>query len=259
MKTENSSFIRHPSSFLIGSFLDWLYPPRCRFCKERILGRDEECFCPPCRVKIRLASHPLCHTCGRPFLDAAGEDHLCAVCLAHELHFVQARSWACYPREEDEGHPLREVVQQFKYGRKVSLGKPLGRLMARECHEFFRECSLDAIIPVPLHPKRLRWRGFNQSVLLAREVGRLWQLPMDPFLLRRSKETAPQTQLAEEERRKNVRGAFHVAAENSVKGKSLLLVDDVYTSGATVNECSRTLTRAGAKEVFVLTLARAVW
>ena len=131
--------------------------------------------------------------------------------------------------------------------------------MARGCQEFFRDCSLDGIVPVPLHPKRLRWRGFNQAVLLAREVGREWRLPMDPFVLRRSRNTSPQTQLPEEERRKNVRRAFEIAAEKSVKGKSLLLVDDVYTSGATVNECSRTLMRAGAKEVYVLTLARAVW
>ncbi len=93
---------------------------------------------------------------------------------------------------------------------------------------------------------------------MAREVGRLWQVPMDPFILLRSKETPPQTQLPEEERRKNVRGAFSLDPEKSVEGKVLLLVDDVYTTGATVNECSRTLIRAGAKEVHVLTLARTV-
>jgi ComF family protein len=178
--------------------------------------------------------------------------------LTDEPNFMLARSWACYPREEAD-HPLRGVVQQFKYGRKVSLGKPLGRLMARGCREYFNGCSLDLIVPVPLHPKRLRWRGFNQAVILAREVGRSWGLPMDPFVLARSKETPPQTQLSEEERHKNVRRAFHMSADTGVKAKSLLLVDDVYTSGATVNECSRTLMRAGAREVYVLTLARAVW
>jgi ComF family protein len=130
--------------------------------------------------------------------------------------------------------------------------------MARGCLEFFRGLSLDAIIPVPLHPKRLRWRGFNQAVLLAREVGRSWQVPVDPFILFRSRETPPQTQLDEGERRKNVRGAFALNPAKSVQGKVLLLVDDVYTSGATVNECSRVLTRAGAREVHVLTLARTV-
>ena len=130
--------------------------------------------------------------------------------------------------------------------------------MARGCAEFFPDHSFDTIVPVPLHPKRLRWRGFNQAVLLGREVSRLWRIPMDPFILSRSRETPPQTQLAEEERRRNVRRAFAPNPEKSLEGKSLLLVDDVYTSGATVNECSRALLRAGAKEVHVLTLARTV-
>jgi ComF family protein len=173
-------------------------------------------------------------------------------------HFVQARAWACYPRDELAEHPLRKVVQKFKYGRKVSLGKPLGRLLARGCHEFLNECRPDIILPVPLHPKRLRWRGFNQSVLLARQVSRAYNVPMDPFILLRSRETPPQTQLTEEERRKNMGGAFALNPEKSVADKIVLLVDDVYTSGATVNECSRALKRAGAKAVYALTLARAV-
>jgi ComF family protein len=153
---------------------------------------------------------------------------------------------------------LRKVVQKFKYGRRVSLGKPLGRLLVTGCEEFLRECDVDLIIPVPLHSKRLRWRGFNQSVLLARQVSRVYGVSMDPFVLLRTKETPPQTQLSEDERRKNMRGAFAVNSDRSVDGKRILLIDDVYTSGATVNECSRTLRRAGAKEVYVLTLAHAV-
>jgi ComF family protein len=245
-------------SVRLGWLLDWLYPPRCRYCKESIVGQDEECFCPNCRRKIRLVSHPLCATCGRPFLDSSGDDHLCGACLIRDPYFALARAWACYPREESDEHPLREVVQRFKYGRKVSLGKPLGRWMARGCFAFFQGWPLDVVIPVPLHPKRLRWRGFNQSVILAREVGRLWGFPMDPWMLLRSRETPPQTELSEEERRRNVRRAFSLNPAKSVRGKNVLLVDDVYTSGATVNECSRTLVRAGAKEVRVLTLARTV-
>ena len=149
-------------------------------------------------------------------------------------------------------------MQKYKYGRKVSLGKPLGRLMARGCEEYLREVCADLIVPVPLHAKRLRWRGFNQSLLLAREVGRICQLPVNPFVLQRWKETVAQTQLSERERRRNVRGAFRLHPDLSVKDKTVLVVDDVYTSGATVNECSRTLKKAGAKEIYVLTLARAV-
>jgi len=153
---------------------------------------------------------------------------------------------------------LRQAIQKFKYGRKVSLGKPLGRVLAQGCRHLLEQWKVDVIVPVPLHPKRLRWRGFNQSVLLARQVSAVFHVPVDPFLLKRNIETPPQTQLSEEERRRNVRGAFVVNAEKSVEDRSVLLLDDVYTSGATVNECSRCLKRAGAKEVYVLTLARAV-
>jgi ComF family protein len=130
--------------------------------------------------------------------------------------------------------------------------------MAQGCEEFLRQCHVDLIVPVPLHPKRLRWRGFNQSLLLARQVSCLYEVPTDPFVLNRARETAPQTELAEDERRRNVRGAFATSAEKSLKGKSVLLVDDVYTSGATVNECSRVLIRGGARDVTVLTLARTI-
>lgn len=172
--------------------------------------------------------------------------------------FVSARAWACYPREDSTEDPLRQVVQKFKYGRKVALGKPLGWLMARGCQEYLMHRRVDLIVPVPLHPKRLRWRGFNQSVLLARQVSRAYDLPMDPFIVVRHKETTPQTQLSEAERRRNVRGAFSLRSGKTLHGKTLLLVDDVYTSGATVNECSRVLKQGGAKEVHVLTLARAI-
>jgi ComF family protein len=238
--------------------VDWLYPPRCRACAKTFSGRDAQYFCAPCWAKIQLVRHPMCNACGQPFPDASGEDHTCGLCLERPPHFVRAWAWARYPHEEPEEHPLRQAVQKFKYGRKISLGRPLGRLMARGCSDFLRECPAEIIIPVPLHPKRLRWRGFNQAVLLGRQLARAYGIPMDPFTLRRIKATPPQTQLNEAERRRNVRGVFALAEGRSVEGKSVLLVDDVYTSGATVNECSRTLMRAGAEEVFVVTLVRAV-
>src|SRR6184192_1834240 len=205
--------------------VDWLYPPRCRACRGRIAGRDSEYFCSACWSQIRLVSHPLCTVCGRPFLDASGDDHMCGVCLSRAPRFVSARAWACYPREEIAEDPLRQVVQKFKYGRKVSLGKSLGQLIASSYREFLNEYRADTIIPVPLHPKRLRWRGFNQSVLLARQISHAYKILMDPFVLRRDHETAPQTQLAEDERRKNVRGAFTLNPDRSVDGKNILLVD----------------------------------
>lgn len=242
----------------LGFVVDWIYPPQCRFCKAALFERANDCFCASCLGKIRAVRHPLCPKCGRPYLDAGGEDHLCGSCLSRPPEFDWARAWACYPTDDSERHPLREVLQRFKYGRKLAVGKPLGRIMARECQAFVEGCVIDIIIPVPLHTKRLRWRGFNQALILGREMGRRWLLPVDPFVLLRSQETQPQTQLAEEDRRKNVRGAFSVAPGKAIARKAVLLVDDVYTSGATVNECSRTLRRAGAEKVYVLTLGRAV-
>lgn len=238
--------------------VDWLYPPRCRACSSRIYGSDAEYFCRQCWSQIRTVAHPLCSICGRPFPDGSGDDHVCGLCLSRAPQFDRARAWAYYPREEVGEHPLRRVIQKFKYGRKVSLGKPLGRLMAIGCRDFIEACQIDLIVPVPLHPKRLRWRGFNQSLLLAHQIGRAYEIPVDPFIATRANATPPQTQLTEDERRRNVRGAFALNPEKIVQGKRFLLVDDVYTSGATVNECCRTLKRGGARAVYVLTLARAV-
>jgi ComF family protein len=244
-------------SHRLGRWLDWLYPPRCRFCREAT-PRAEDCFCSACLAEIRVIDCPVCTVCGRPFLDTSGDDHLCGGCIAGPPHFVRARSWACYSTDDGDEHPLRSVLQRYKYGRKVSLGKPLGRLMAENCRGMFPAGSFDTIVPVPLHRKRLRWRGFNQSVVLAHEIGGEWGIPVDAFALARSRETPPQTQLHEDERRKNMRRAFAVNPRRSVEDKSILLIDDVYTSGATVDECSRALLRGGAREVSVLTLARTV-
>jgi ComF family protein len=241
----------------LGRWLDWLYPPRCRFCREAT-QRAEDCFCAACLEEIRVIDCPVCTICGRPFLDTSGDDHLCGGCIARPPHFARARSWACYSTDDGDEHPLRSVLQRYKYGRKVSLGKPLGRLMAENCRGMFPVGAFDVIVPVPLHRKRLRWRGFNQSVVLAHEVGKEWSVPVDAFALTRARETPPQTQLHENERRKNMRRAFAVSPRRSVADKAILLIDDVYTSGATVDECSRALLRGGAREVSVFTLARTV-
>ena len=116
----------------------------------------------------------------------------------------------------------------------------------------------DRVIPVPLHLTRLRWRGFNQSLILARAIGQHINTPVDPWLLSRTRPTSPQTKLSREERRANVRGAFRMNTPALAKGKRFLLVDDVYTSGATVEECARTLYQNEARSVDVFTLARVV-
>jgi ComF family protein len=152
--------------------------------------------------------------------------------------------------------PLSTAIQQFKYQRRLSTGKVLAELAAMHCP--IHEQHYDLIVPVPLHLERLRWRGFNQSLLLAQAIGRKNKSTVDPFLLERVRSTTPQTQLSENERRTNVRGAFAVSAPERLQEKTVLLIDDVYTSGSTVNECARVLRHYGAEIVDVFTLARAV-
>jgi ComF family protein len=160
-----------------------------------------------------------------------------------------------YQAEGSTPQPLSAAIQQFKYQRRLSTGKLLATLAADLCP--FTD-QYDFIVPVPLHIERLRWRGFNQSLLLAQAIGRKKQERVQPFLLERIRPTVPQTQLNAKERQTNVRGAFAVSAPAQLQSTTLLLVDDVYTSGSTINECARVLRRSGAAAVDVFTLARAV-
>jgi ComF family protein len=147
------------------------------------------------------------------------------------------------------------VLHRCKYERDVSLAAVLAGWLVRHCP---RDRTYDIVIPVPLHRDRLRWRGFNQAVLLARPLARAWDVPHDPFVLARTRHTAPQVGLDERERRRNISGAFGVRRPSAVRERSVLLVDDVYTTGATLEECAHVLRRAGARHVDALVLTRAV-
>jgi ComF family protein len=146
------------------------------------------------------------------------------------------------------------AVHRYKYAGDVTLAPVLGRLMAERCP---LTIDHDLIVPVPLHAARLRSRGFNQSLLLAHPLARRHRVPIAPFLLARTRETLPQVGLHGRDRRRNIAGAFAIARRARVRDRSILLVDDVYTTGATVNECARVLREAGALRVDVLVLARA--
>lgn len=161
-----------------------------------------------------------------------------------------------YDAREGAADPLKAVLQRYKYGRDVSLAVPLAAVLLEGCPLPLR--AYDLIVPVPLHLARLRWRGFNQAHLLARRVAAAAGVRLDAFAVQRLRPTRPQVELNIEERRHNVARAFHVVRPQSVDGRRILVVDDVYTTGATVNECSRALLQAGAESVDVLVLARAI-
>jgi ComF family protein len=148
------------------------------------------------------------------------------------------------------------AIHEFKYGAKSSFAKPLGLLLSSFARTWLETDKNLLLMPVPLHPRRLRERGFNQSLLLAREVAKDLKVDLDFLSLQRIKYTKPQTELGSEERARNVRRAFQVSRRETVKKRSIVLVDDVATTGSTLNECARALKKAGCREVFCLTLAR---
>lgn len=155
--------------------------------------------------------------------------------------------------------PLMEAIHSFKYGKKTGLAIPLGKLLRETFFRFWDSQSIDMVIPVPLHIERLRTRGFNQALLLFSWWAEAANIPCNLRAIKRLHKTVPQTHLSKKERKKNIRGAFELRFPETIKGKRILLVDDVYTTGATVNECARVLIKGGATAVDILTLARAQW
>jgi len=235
---------------LIGTALDLLFPPRCPGC-----GRHGEGdFCGDCERHIAAPVAPLCRVCGLPL--GPGPADRCRACLDHPPAFRSARACATYSALGGRPNPLRNVLHRCKYERDLAGIAPLARILLTR-HPLAGE-RYDLVVPVPLHLERLRWRGFNQAQHLVAPLARRAAVPLDPFALERTRATPPQVHLHASERRRNVHGAFRVRSAASVRGRRILLFDDVYTSGATADACARALLGAGAEAVDVLALAHAV-
>lgn len=232
---------------LLRRFIDLLYPPRCLICR----AFDAETLCSSCLSAFSRVVSPVCPICGGPFLNGIPENHVCEECLRKRPFFESAVAPYLY-----DGR-IMDAIHQFKYEGKAHLAKALGPLLASFGKEWLREERDPLIVPVPLHPKRLRQRGYNQSLLLARHVAARLGASLDFLSLRRIKDTKVQTGLKRDERRKNVRKAFEVVDRKAVKGKTIVLVDDVATTGSTLNECAKVLRKAGCRKVYGLVLARA--
>jgi ComF family protein len=225
----------------------------CAECLGPARDRRLPFFCHPCWESIRPLNGPICPCCGQPFGSpvalAHSPGHLCGNCREAPPAFDCARSPYAY-----EG-VLARAIHMFKYRKCPSLASPLADLMLvwRE-----RIPPVDLVLAVPLHPKRLRAREFNQSLLLAHRLATRLDLPLSLNHLLRVRPTLPQTELHRADRVQNVRRAFAAQQADGLQGRTVLLVDDVFTTGATVNECAKALRRAGVKAVFVWTLARRV-
>ncbi len=266
--------------------LDTVFPPRCLVCRrlfkptvtkpgaEQPANARTDFFetspqsyqmpvaycCAECMSTFTVISAPLCSCCGLMFKSRQGGDHFCGDCITHPKNFRIARAAVANNQQ------LMTAIHRFKYAGKIQLAGLLGGLMLNAYERFWELEPFDLILPVPLHSKKFRKRGFNPSYLLIRSwqsisnpsAAALSGVPVNTDVLIKSKVTLPQTGLGRQQRLKNVKGAFRVKDPQKVNSKKLLLIDDVYTTGATVNECARVLLKAGAELVDVLTVARAM-
>ncbi|MGD0143149.1 MAG: ComF family protein [Rhizomicrobium sp.] len=231
--------------------LNLLFPPLCVGCRAPVF--EAHSLCAACWGTIGFLDGPTCECCGYPFEIDPGPGTLCSACHANPPAFARARSVMRY----DEGS--KKLILALKRADRLDLAPAFSRWLDRSGRELLAEADL--IVPVPLHPRRLWRRRYNQSAILAQRLAKLTAKPADPLVLRRIRATASQGEMpSAKARRRNVRGAFRVSPENAaaLRGKAVLLIDDVFTTGATIDACARALKRAGATKVLVLTLARVV-
>jgi ComF family protein len=221
--------------------LDFALPPRCAGCGT-IVGEIHS-FCPDCWKRIEFLGDSGCVTCGMPL--QATDSAQCGACLARPPRIQRTRAAVAYD-ELSRGLAIR-----LKYGRKVAMARYMAPLVADAGGERI-------LVPVPLHRTRLWMRGFNQSALVARELSRRLHIATDVLALRRVRRTPPLKGMSPLQRRKTVAGAFKVFDKSAVAGKTVILVDDVLTTGSTAEACARTLKRAGAARVELVSWAHVV-
>ena len=225
--------------------LDFALPPRCAGCGTIV--DQVHSFCAECWKSLDFLGAGGCRQCGLPLQGT--ESEICAMCLAHPPRIARARAAVAY---DDLS---RRLVLKLKYGRKVALAKTMALYMAPLIGAL---PAGSVLIPVPLHRRRLWQRGFNQAALLAGELSRHWAVPADAGLLRRVKRTPPLKGLSRLQRRRAVAGAFRLTDGADLRGRTVVLIDDVLTTGSTANACARALTRAGAAQVELVSWARVV-
>jgi len=231
--------------------LNLIFPPLCVSCRMRV--GEAHALCAACWNAISFIEGPLCSGCGSPFEVDPGSDTLCGACLARPHDFRQARSLFRY---DDASRPL---ILAFKHGDRLDHAPAFARWLERTGRPLFADAEL--LVPVPLHRWRLWKRRYNQAAVVAEGLAKITGLPHDPLVLEKRRSTKSQGEMpSAKARRRNVLNAFRVPPERAVRvrGRNIILVDDVFTTGATLNACARALKRAGAARVDALTLARVV-
>ncbi len=232
--------------------LGMIYPEICQFCFEKPATHRQGFVCESCWMGVRFIRAPFCERCGLPYEGEITTAFECGNCNGVELHFTQARSAVV-----SKG-VVREAIHKFKYNHALWVEPFLSDLFVREAVPVLKLGKWDFLIPVPLHSARLREREYNQAERLARTLSVVSGIPLNEKLLLRVKSTETQTHLTREHRSENMKHAFAIAKDATLEGLRLVVVDDVFTTGATTNQCAAVLRKAGADEVCVWTLARGV-
>jgi len=227
------------------NLIDLFYPRRCPICLDVLKINDDD-ICVACRKKVRLVKGATCYKCGKPLKDETKE--YCVSCLKREPPFTQGISWAEYSSQY-----MRRMMAELKYhGNCQILDYPCRDFASRQMNTVL-EWEIEVLIPVPVHPSRMRKRGYNQAAEIAKRLSKYWDIPVDETYLLRQGKTKAQKELSSEQRLLNLMDAFCVVGEKG-KYQRILLVDDIFTTGATVSACTRILIDAGARNVFIATL-----
>ncbi len=221
-----------------------LYPARCPIC-DQLLGTGGLRMCPACARKVHYLSGPLCCQCGKRLTDREAE--YCGDCLRGQHVYTAGR--ALYEYED-----IAPALYRFKYGGCREYAGFFGRELALQLGNYIRSLAPDGLVPVPMYPAKERRRGYNQAELLARALGRELELPVYPRLVCRNRNTRPLKELNYEERVNNLKKAFNLS-QNGVKLKTIILVDDIYTTGSTLDQVSAVLLAGCCEKVYFVTLA----
>ena len=223
--------------------LNILYPERCPVCHEILRGKDG--VCEPCRRKLRYIKEPRCKKCGKEI--EKEEQEYCRDCQRFLHSFDKGAAVFAY----DE--VMRRSISMFKYHNRREYAVFYAKEMYQRCGHFLNRCKPDVILPVPIHRKKKRQRGFNQAELVAKELGRLMNVPVDTKYLIRAEKTTPQKELTRQQRKENLKKAF-VLKNFDKKYERVLLIDDIYTTGATIDAISEILRENQSKFIFFLSI-----
>lgn len=253
--SDGAGFLRGSMALLtylkseLSGLFDLLLPPTCAFCRAEAPTLSPAGICPNCLTQLLPLPAARCSRCALPYPTEDGGPHLCEACLRRPPDFSGVVAVGVYQEL------LRESIHRFKYEQGIHLDYPLGALLAQRLATDAPEFRPALILPVPLHPLRLRERGYNQSLLLARRLGKELRVPTESRRLRRIRPTPPQQGLSLADRQRNLRGAFTLSAP--LCSEKILLIDDVMTTGATLRECAQVLKTGGAGDILIAVLGRA--